>query len=58
MLESESELREAQVNLTKAIEGPNQSSEKPKADYAQEGKPRSITYLFAIYAIYCSYLRI
>ena len=54
--ESESELREAQVNLTKAIEGPNQSSEEPKADYAQEGKPRSMTYLFAIYAIYCSYL--
>ena len=56
MPESESELREAQVNLTKAIEGPNQSSEEHKADYAQEGKPRSLTYLFRIYAIYYSYL--
>ena len=56
MPESESELREAQVNLTEATEDPNQSSEEPQANYAQEGKPRSITYLFAIYAIYCSYL--
>ena len=56
MPESESELHEAQVNLNEAIESPNQSSEEPKADYAQEGKPRSTTYLFAIYAIYCSYL--
>ena len=54
MPESESELREVQLNLTEAIEGPNQSSEEPKVDYAQEGKPRSITYLFAIYAIYYS----
>ena len=51
--ESESEQREAQVNLTEAAQDPNQSSEEPKADYAQEGKPRSTTYLFAIY---CSYL--
>ena len=56
MPESESEQREAQVNLTKAAQDPNQSSEEPKADYAQEGKPRSMTHLFAIYAIYCSYL--
>ena len=56
MPESESELREAQVNLTEAAQDPNQSSEEPKADYAQEGKPRSMTHLFAIYAIYCSYL--
>ena len=56
MPESESELREAQVNLTEAAQDPNQSSEEPKADYAQEGKHWSIIYLFAIYAIYCSYL--
>ena len=40
--ESESEQREAQVNLTEANEDPNQSSEEPKASFAQEGKPRSI----------------
>ena len=56
MPESESEQHEAQVNLTEATQDPNQSSEEPKADYAQEGKPRCMTYLFAIYAIYCSYL--
>ena len=44
--ESESEQREAQVNLTEATQDPNQSSEEPKADYAQEGKPRSMTYYF------------
>jgi hypothetical protein len=43
---SKSEQREAQVNLTKAVQDPNQSSEEPKADYAQEGKPRSMSYLF------------
>ena len=42
--ESESEQREAQANLTEAAQDPNQSSEEPKADYAQEGKPRGITY--------------
>ena len=56
MPESKSEQREAQVNLTEATEDPNQVSEEPKASYAQEGKPRSMTYLFAIYIIYCSYL--
>ena len=44
--ESESEQREAQVNLTEATEDPNQVSEEPKAGYAQEGKPRSMSYLF------------
>ena len=53
MPESESEHREAQANLTEAAQDPNQSSEEPKANYAQEGKPRSMTYLFAIY---CSYI--
>ena len=56
MPESESEQREAQVNLTEAVQEPNQSSEEPNANYAQEGKPRSMTYLFTIYIIYCSYL--
>ena len=32
--ESESEQREAQVNLTEAVEDPNQSSEEPKANFA------------------------
>ena len=53
---SESEPREAQVNLTEAAEDPNQSSEEPKASFARQGKPRSMTHLFVIYAIYCSYL--
>ena len=44
--ESESEQREAQVNLTEIAEDLNQSSEEPKASSAQEGKPRSMSYLF------------
>ena len=32
--ESKSEQREAQVNLTEAVEDPNQSSEEPKANFA------------------------
>jgi hypothetical protein len=36
--ESESEQREAQVNLTEVVEDPNQSSEEPKANFAHEGK--------------------
>ena len=55
---SESGQREAQVNLTEAAQDPNQSSEEPKANYAQEGKPRRMTHLFSMYAIYCSYLHV
>ena len=44
--ESESEQREAQVNLTEATEGPNPISEEPRSSYAQEGKPRSMSYYF------------
>ena len=44
--ESESEHCEAQVNLTEITEDLNQSSEEPKAIFAQEGKPRSMSYLF------------
>ena len=44
--ESESEQREAQVNLTEVAVDLNQSSEEPKASFAQEGKPRSMTYYF------------
>ena len=44
--ESESEQREAQVNLTEVTEDPNPVSEEPTASYAQEGKPRSMSYLF------------
>jgi hypothetical protein len=45
-MESESEQCEAQVNLTKVAEDPNQSSEVPKARFAEEGKPRTITPYF------------
>ena len=34
VLESESEQREPQANLTEIVEDPNQSSEEPKASYA------------------------
>ena len=44
--ESESEQREAQANLTEVAEDPYQSSEEPKASYAQEGKPKAITFNF------------
>ena len=47
MPESESEQHEAQINLTQAVEDPNQSSGEPKASYAQEGKPQSMTYLLS-----------
>jgi hypothetical protein len=40
--ESESEQREAQLNQNEITEDPNQSSEEPKASFAQEGKSRSI----------------
>ena len=40
--EYESEQRGALINLTKAVEDPNQSSEEPNASYAQEGKPQSM----------------
>ena len=56
MPESKSEQCETQVNLTEATEDPNQVSEEPKASYAQEGKPRSMTYYFQIYATYCFYI--
>jgi hypothetical protein len=44
--ESESEQREAQVNLAEVAEDLNQSSEVPTASFAQEGKPQSITPIF------------
>ena len=44
--ESESEQREAQANLTEIVEDPNQSSEEPKASFAQDGKPRSMSFYF------------
>ena len=46
MPESESEQREAQVNLIEIAEDLNQSSEEPKASFAQEGKPRSMPVYF------------
>ena len=51
---SKSEPREAQVNLTEVAEDPNQSSEEPKASFAQEGKLWSMTYYLQLYATYCS----
>ena len=54
--ESESEQCESQVNSTDATEDPNQVSEEPKPSYAQEGKPRSMTYYFQYYATYCFYI--
>ena len=44
--ESESEQREAQVNLTEVAEDLNQSSEEHNASFPQKGKPRSMSYLF------------
>ena len=44
--ESDSEQREAQVNLTEAIEDLNPISEEPRFSYAQEGKPRSMSFYF------------
>jgi hypothetical protein len=40
--ESESEQREAQVNLTEVAEDPNQRPEEPPTGFVQEGKPRCI----------------
>jgi hypothetical protein len=48
VLESESEQCKSQVNLTEVVEDPNQSSEEPKASFAQEGKSRSITPTFKL----------
>ena len=42
----ESEQREAQVNLTEVTEDPNPISEEPRSSYAQEGKPRSMSFYF------------
>ena len=44
--ESESELQKAQVNLTEATEDPNPISEEPRTSYAQEGKPRIMSFYF------------
>ena len=45
---SESEQREAQVNLTEVTEDPNPISEEPRSSYAQEGKPRSMSFYFKL----------
>ena len=46
MPESESEQREAQLDLTEATEDPNSNPEEPKTSYAQEGKPQSMFFYF------------
>jgi hypothetical protein len=43
---SESEQREAQVNLTEVAKDPNQYSEEPPTSFAQEGKPRCMILVF------------
>ena len=43
---SESEQREAQVNLTEVAEDPSPSSEEPRTNFSQEGKPRSMNPIF------------
>jgi hypothetical protein len=44
--ESESEQREAQVNLTEVAEDPNQSLEEPPTSFVQEGQPRCMIPVF------------
>ena len=44
--ESESDQREAQVNAVEVAEDLNQSAKEPKASSVQEGKLRSMSYLF------------
>jgi hypothetical protein len=46
--EPENEQRKAQINLIEIIKDLNQSLEEPKASFAQEGKPRSITPIFKL----------
>jgi hypothetical protein len=46
--EPENESREAQVNVTKVIEDPNQSSEDQLTNPAQEGKPRCMIPIFQL----------
>jgi hypothetical protein len=48
VLEPESEQHEARINLTDVIKDPKQSSEEPKASFAQEGMHWSITPIFKI----------
>jgi hypothetical protein len=48
VLALESEQHEAWINLIEVIKDLNQSSEEPKASFAQEGKPRSITPTFKL----------
>jgi hypothetical protein len=48
VLDSQSEQHDGQVNLTKVIKDLNQSSEEPKASFAQEGKPQSIIPTFKL----------
>jgi hypothetical protein len=52
VLEPESEQLEARINLTEVIKNPNQNSVEPKASFAQEDKPRSITPIFFTYATF------
>jgi hypothetical protein len=46
--ESESEQREAQLNLTEVAEDLNQSSEEPQTSFVQEGKPRCMIPVFQL----------
>ena len=44
--EAEEGPREAQVNFADAVEKPNLTPEASETNLAQEGKPRSMSYLF------------
>jgi hypothetical protein len=46
--ESESEQREAQVNLTEVVENLNQSLEEPPTSFSQEGKTWCMILVFQL----------
>ena len=57
MPEAEEGPGEAQVNFADAVEKPNPTPEASETNSVQEGKPRSMSYLFLNYTTYyCFYL--
>jgi hypothetical protein len=57
--ETESEQREAQLNLTEVAEDPNQRSEELSTSFAQEGKPWCMILVFQfmqlVYLFTCAF---
>jgi hypothetical protein len=51
VLESVKEQQEAQAILTEAAEDPNQRSEEPNVNFAQKGKPWSITHISKLFNV-------